>query len=349
MDKNPPSSPNRSPDVTKILGLLSFGHYRDIPGAQARTARDALTQAIDIAVGAEELGLDGAWIRVHHYQRQFATPWALLSAMAARTSRIELGTAVIDMRYENPLIMAELAAAADLISGGRLQLGLSRGSQEPALHGYKAFGIHPTSEASASYIAQQHTARFRGVISGVPMAVSDPEQTRRAVPLPIEPRSETLPDRIWWGSATRRSAQWAGTQGMNLLSSTLLSEDTGAPFAQLQAEQIRTFHSAWSEAGHVGAPRVAVTRNILPIVSARDRDMFGTTAVEEHVGILGGAASRFGKSYVGSPDVIAAQLADDVAVAAADTLLVTIPNLLGVAENLRLLGNIVEHVAPVLG
>ncbi|MCW2295563.1 hypothetical protein M2251_000313 [Rhodococcus erythropolis] len=107
--------------MTKILGLLSFGHYRDIPRVQARTARDALTQAIDIAVGAEELGLDGAWIRVHHYQRQFATPWALLSAMAARTSRIELGTAVIDMRYENPLIMAELAAAADLISGGRLQ------------------------------------------------------------------------------------------------------------------------------------------------------------------------------------------------------------------------------------
>ncbi|MBY4039637.1 LLM class flavin-dependent oxidoreductase [Rhodococcus fascians] len=348
MDKNP-SSPNRRPDVTKNLGLLSFGHYQDIRGSQARTARDALTQAIDIAVGAEELGLGGAWIRVHHYQRQFAAPWALLSAVAARTSRIELGTAVIDMRYENPLIMAELAAAADLISGGRLQLGLSRGSQEPALRGYEAFGVHPSSETSVSDIAQRHTARFRQAISGKPMAVSDPEQTRRSVPLPIEPRSKTLPDRIWWGSATRRSAHWAGTQGMNLLSSTLLSEDTGAPFTQLQADQIRAFRSAWSEAGHVGAPRVAVTRSILPIVSVRDRDMFGTSATEEHVGILGGAVSRFGKSYVGSPDVIMAQLADDEAVAAADTLLITIPNLLGVSENLRLLRNIVDHVTPILG
>lgn len=130
--------------MAKNLGLLSFGHYQNIPGSQARTARDALTQLIEIAVGAEELGLGGAWIRVHHYQRQFATPWALLSAMAARTSRIELGTAVVDMRYENPLMMAELAAAADLISGERLQLGLSRGSQEPALRGYEAFGTQPS-------------------------------------------------------------------------------------------------------------------------------------------------------------------------------------------------------------
>lgn len=203
-------------------------------------------------------------------------------------------------------------------------------------------------EETVSDIAQRHTARFRDAISGIPMAVSDPEQTRRAVPLPIEPRSESLPGRIWWGSATRRSAKWAGTQGMNLLSSTVLSEDTGVPFAQLQAEQIRSFQSAWSEAGHMGTPRVAVTRSVLPILSAFDREMYGANVTEEHVGILGGAISRFGKSYVGSPDAISAQLAEDEAVASADTLLITIPNLLGVDENLRLLNNIVEYVAPGL-
>ncbi|MCE4267679.1 LLM class flavin-dependent oxidoreductase [Rhodococcus globerulus] len=334
--------------MTKNLGFLTFGHHQDIPGSQARTAQQALTQAIDTAVGAEELGFDGAWIRVHHYQRQFATPWALLSALAARTSRIELGTAVVDMRYENPLIMAELAATADLISGGRLQLGLSRGSQEPALRGYEAFGVRPTPDDTINDIAERNTARFRDAISGVPMAITDPEQTRRSAPLPVEPRSDTLPGRIWWGSATRRSAHWAGTQGMNLLSSTLLSEDTGVPFATLQAEQIQTFRDAWARAGHPGTPRVAVTRSILPIVSAQDRAMFGTNAIDEHVGVLGGAISRFGKNYIGPPDTIAADLAEDEAVTAADTLLVTIPNLLGVAANLRVLSTIAEHVAPTL-
>ena len=334
--------------MTKNLGLLSFGHYQNVPGSRARTAREGLTQAIDIAVGAEELGFDGAWIRVHHYQRQFAAPWSLLSAMGARTTRIELGTAVVDMRYENPLIMAELAGAADLISGGRLQLGLSRGSQEPALRGYEAFGFRPSDNESVSDLAQQNTFRFREAIAGVPMARSDPEQTGSSALLPIEPRSETLPQRIWWGSATRQSAQWAGMHGMNLLSSTLLSEDNGEPFAQLQAEQIHTFREAWKHAGHAGTPRVAVTRSVLPIVSMRDRDLFGANGSQEHVGILGGVVSRFGKSYVGRPDAIAAELTEDDAVRAADTLLVTIPNLLGTAENLRLMDNIATYVTPAL-
>lgn len=335
--------------MSKNLAFLSFGHYQDIPGSMARTARDALTQTIDVAAGAEDLGFGGAWIRVHHYQRQFASPWTLLSAMAARTTRIELGTAVVDMRYENPLIMAELAAAADLISDGRLQLGLSRGSQEPALRGYEAFGFPTATGETVTDMAQRKTARFRQAIAGVPMSISDPDQSGMAEPLTIEPRSETLPQRVWWGSATRQSAHWAGTQGMNLLSSTLLSEDTGKPFAQLQTEQIQAYRTSWEQAGHAHSPRVAVTRNILPIVSARDRQLYGLNNLREHVGILGGIVSRFGKSYVGSPDKIATELADDEAVAAADTVLVTIPNLLGTSENLRLLGNIASYIAPSLG
>ncbi|SFY49875.1 LLM class flavin-dependent oxidoreductase [Streptomyces sp. F-1] len=337
--------------MRKRLGLLSFGHHQHTPGSQAGGAAEALTQHIDIAVGAERLGFDGAWIRVHHYQRQFASPWALLAATAARTRRMELGTAVIDMRYENPLMMAELAAAADLISGGRLQLGLSRGSQEPALRGYEAFGHHPgpTDDSRAGDMARAHTERFRAAITGAPMAMSDPTETGATVPLAIEPRSDTLPQRIWWGSATRQSAQWAGEQGMHLLSSTLLSEDTGVPFAQLQTEQIELFRDAWHRAGHPGTPRVAVVRSILPIVSDRDRALFGAAAAQgsrEHVGVLGGAVSRFGKSFIGEPDTVVEALSKDEAVRTADTLLVTIPNLLGSDENLRILENIAEHIAP---
>ena len=124
----------------KKLGFLSFGHWAEVPGSRVASASDSLLQAIDLAVGAEEIGLDGAFFRVHHFDQQQATPYPLLSAIAARTSRIELGTGVIDMRYENPLYMAELAATADLISAGRLQLGVSRGSPESVIRGFESFG-----------------------------------------------------------------------------------------------------------------------------------------------------------------------------------------------------------------
>ena len=110
----------------KKIGFLSFGHWSASPGSQVRSASDALLQSVDLAVAAEELGADGAYFRVHHFARQLGSPFPLLAAIGARTSRIEIGTAVIDMRYENPLYMAEDAGAADLISGGRLQLGISR-------------------------------------------------------------------------------------------------------------------------------------------------------------------------------------------------------------------------------
>src|SRR4051812_49947378 len=125
------------------LSFLTFGHWQSVPGSQVRSASDALLQTVELAQAAEELGVDGAYVRVHHFARQLASPFPLLAAMAASTSRIELGTGIIDMRYENPLYMAEEAAAADLLSAGRLQLGVSRGSPETALRGSEAFGYVP--------------------------------------------------------------------------------------------------------------------------------------------------------------------------------------------------------------
>src|SRR6201747_85855 len=119
----------------KKIAFLSFGHWNPSPHSATRSAAEVLTQSIELAVAAEELGVDGAYFRVHHFARQLASPFPLLAAVGTRTSRIEIGTGVIDMRYENPLYMAEDAAAADLISGGRLQLGVSRGSPEAALDG----------------------------------------------------------------------------------------------------------------------------------------------------------------------------------------------------------------------
>ncbi|GAA1444570.1 LLM class flavin-dependent oxidoreductase [Leifsonia poae] len=336
----------------KRIGFLSFGHWQPIPGSVSRTASDALLQSIDLAVAAEEVGIDGAYVRVHHFARQLASPFPLLAAMGARTSRIELGTAVIDMRYENPLYMAEDAAAADLISGGRLQLGISRGSPETALQGYESFGYAPNDGETDADLARRHTEVFRAVIAGAGAAMSNPQMTGVEQPLAIEPRSETLPDRIWWGSGTRQTAVWTAEQGMNLMSSTLLTEDTGVPFGDLQAEQIRLYREAWAEAGWEREPRVSVSRSILPITNDLDRRYFGATALGERtdqLGHLDGGIARFGKTYAGDPEQIVEELRDDAAVRDADTVLVTVPNQLGVEYNAHLLETIATQIAPALG
>src|SRR5690606_7134857 len=134
----------------KKLGFLSFGHWTPSSQSQTRSASDALLQSIDLAVAAEELGLDGAYFRVHHFARQLASPFPLLAAAGAKTKRIEIGTGVIDMRYENPYYMVEDAGAADLIAGGRLQLGISRGSPEQVIDGWRYFGYEPAEGQNAS-------------------------------------------------------------------------------------------------------------------------------------------------------------------------------------------------------
>src|SRR3979411_573804 len=141
----------------KKIGFLSFGHWSDSYGSQVRSAADSLLQSIELAVVAEELGADGAYFRVHHFARQLGSPFPLLSAIGARTRAIEIGTAVIDMRYENPLYMAEDAGAADLIAGKRLQLGISRGSPEQVIDGWRHFGDTTAEGEGEGERARPHT------------------------------------------------------------------------------------------------------------------------------------------------------------------------------------------------
>jgi alkanesulfonate monooxygenase SsuD/methylene tetrahydromethanopterin reductase-like flavin-dependent oxidoreductase (luciferase family) len=346
-----PASSALEPDVDKRIGFLSFGHWQPIPGSQVRTARDALVQSVELAVAAEELGLDGAYVRVHHFARQLASPFPLLTAIGMRTSRIEIGTGVIDMRYENPLYMAEEAAAADLLAGGRLQLGISRGSPETALRGAEAFGYVPDEGGTDADLAQEKTALFRAAITGATVVDADPRMTGGVRGrLAVQPQSPGLADRIWWGSGTRQTAVRTAELGMNLMSSTLLSEDTGVPFDELQAEQIERFRAAWADAGWEREPRVSVSRSVLPITTELDRQYFGGDREDaDQVGLLEGVRARFGRSYAGEPDRLAEQLAKDAAVREADTLLLTVPNMLGVEYNAHLLETIVRDVAPAIG
>ena len=247
--------------------------------------------------------------------------------------------------------MAEEAAAADLIAGGRLQLGVSRGSPEPALRGAESFGYVAPDDKDDADLARSKTALFRAAIGGAGVAQADPAMTGATGSLAIQPQSPGLDERIWWGSGTRATARWAAERRMNLMSSTLLTEDTGLAFDQLQAEQIKLFREAWRESGWTREPRVSVSRSVIPIVSEDDRIYFGGRSGEDRdqLGYLDGAIARFGRTYTGEPDLIAEQLAQDEAVQAADTLLLTAPNQLGVAYNARMLETIAREVAPALG
>ncbi|NHN55918.1 LLM class flavin-dependent oxidoreductase [Calidifontibacter sp. DB0510] len=331
------------------FGFLSFGHYGPQPGSTTQTAADSLLQAIELAQLADERKVDGAYFRVHHFATQGASPIPLLSAIAATTSHIEVGTGVIDMRYENPLQLAEEAAALDIISGGRLALGVSRGSPEPALRGYEAFGYTGSSDPRGADMAREKFDLFLRAVEGEDVADADPRQFGPGARLPIEPRSDTLRSHIWWGAGTRETAEWAGRLGVNLMSSTLLTETTGASFADLQAEQIQRFRAAWKDSGHEGEPRVSVSRSIFPVVTEQDARMFGLRGDRDQVGTIDGFVSTFGKTYTATPDRLIEELRADAAVMDADTLMITIPTQLGPQFAMSILDNFATHVAPALG
>ena len=336
----------------KKIGFLSFGHWTPSPHSQTQSAADALLQSIDLAVEAERLGMDGAYFRVHHFARQLASPFPLLAAVGARTRRIEIGTAVIDMRYENPLYMAEDAGAADLIAGGRLQLGISRGSPEQVIDGWRYFGFRTAEGENDADMARQHAEQFLDLLRGKGFAQPNPRPMFSNPPglLRLEPYSEGLRDRIWWGAASNGTSVWAAQLGMNLQSSTLKFDESAEPFHIQQAAQIRAFRAAWKDAGHTRTPRVSVSRSIFALVDDRDRFYFGRGGQEvDQIGILDESRAIFGRSYAAEPDVLVEQLKKDDAIAEADTLLLTVPSQLGVAYNAHAMEAILTTVAPGLG
>ncbi|ELQ6170704.1 LLM class flavin-dependent oxidoreductase [Cronobacter dublinensis] len=337
----------------KKIGFLSFGHWTPSPQSATRTAADALVQSIDLAVAAEELGADGAYFRVHHFARQLASPFPLLAAIGARTRHIEIGTGVIDMRYENPLYMAESAGAADLISGGRLQLGISRGSPEQVIDGWRYFGYAPDTGENESDMARRHTEALLEVLRGEGFAKPNPQPMFANPPglLRLEPWSEGLRERIWWGAGSNATAVWAATLGMNLQSSTLKDDETGEPFHIQQAQQIRAYRAAWAEAGHTRTPRVSVSRSIFPLMDQRDRAWFGGSRDDsDKVGFLDEKTRAiFGRSYAAEPEALIEQLKQDEAIAEADTLLLTVPNQLGVEYNVHVIESVLKHIAPAMG
>jgi alkanesulfonate monooxygenase SsuD/methylene tetrahydromethanopterin reductase-like flavin-dependent oxidoreductase (luciferase family) len=257
------------------------------------------------------------------------------------------------MRYENPLYMVEDAGAADIISGGRLQLGISRGSPEQVIEGWRYFGYEPAAGETDADMGRNKALQFLDQLKGVGFARPNPNPMFPNPPglLRLEPHSEGLRDRIWWGAASNATAIWAAENGMHLQSSTLKFDESGKPFHVQQAEQIRLYKEAWKKAGHQREPRVSVSRSIFALITDEDRHLFGQdTRDGDTIGYIEqDKRAIFGRSYAGEPDRLIRELAQDEAIQEADTLLLTIPNTLGVDYNVHILSSILKHIAPGLG
>ncbi|MCB1342286.1 MAG: LLM class flavin-dependent oxidoreductase, partial [Pseudooceanicola sp.] len=226
------------------------------------------------------------------------------------------------------------------------------GSPEQVIDGWRYFGYAPAEGEDGSDMARRHAEIFLSHLEGEGFAQPNPSPMFPNPPglLRLEPHSEGLRERIWWGSASNATAVWAGKMGMNLQSSTLKVDESGEPFHIQQAKQIAAFRAAWKEAGHTREPRVSVSRSIFALTSDMDRRYFGRGGKEsDQIGHIDNFRGIFGRGYADEPDRLIEQLKKDEAIAAADTLLLTVPNMLGVDYNAHVLESILTHVAPGLG
>src|SRR5450432_1692437 len=257
------------------------------------------------------------------------------------------------MRYENPFYMVEDAGAADLISDGRLQLGISRGSPEQVIEGWRHFGYAPPEGGTDADLGRRHAEVFLRLLKGDGFARPNPRPMFPNPPglLRLEPHSEGLRDRIWWGSASNATAVWAAQRGMNLQTSTLKFDEGGKPFHIQQAEQIRLYKEAWKKAGHKRTPRISVSRSVFALVDETDHQLFGQESKRgDQIGMIeSDKRAIFGRSYAAKPDQLIKELSEDEAIREADTILLTIPNTLGVDYNVHVLSSILKYVAPGLG
>lgn len=256
------------------------------------------------------------------------------------------------MRYSNPLQFAEDAGAADLISEGRLQLGISRGSPEQVIDGWRYFGFEPAEGQTEADMARSHTKIALDVLDGKKFAQPNPRPMFPNPPglLRVEPYSEGLRQRMWWGAGSNATARWAAQEGMHLMSSTLKDDESGEPFHVQQRRQIEEFQDEWAQHDYGFEPRVSVSRSIFAITSDMDRKyFFGGSDRDDQFGYIDSTRSVFGKSYADEPEALIEALKEDEAIQVADTLLLTVPNQLGVDYNAHVIESILTHVAPGLG
>ncbi|WP_182417971.1 LLM class flavin-dependent oxidoreductase [Bartonella sp. HY038] len=340
--------------MMKKIAFLSFGRWKQHELSKTTTPQASYKQAIEMAVRAEEMGADGAYFRVHHFTEQLGAPYPLLAAIAMQTKHIEIGTSVVDLRYENPLSMLENIASADMIADQRLQFGIGRGAPFASINGGDFFAPSMNKELSQRELAQQRALFFLDQLRGektfeLEYNFADAGETRRIAR--VEPYSDTLHKRIWWGSGTMESAIWAAQHGMHIQCATHRNPDTGQFMFSEQVEFLTAHKKAWDKAQHNYAPRAAIIREIIPLCDEKE-DAWLQQINNELVELWPNnkkARDVFQSTYCGRPKDIIAKLKNDAAIAEADTIFIPVENSIGLEFNLKIIENILTKIAPELG
>jgi alkanesulfonate monooxygenase SsuD/methylene tetrahydromethanopterin reductase-like flavin-dependent oxidoreductase (luciferase family) len=336
------------------LGFLSFVASGE-PSGRNLTPREALQNQIDLTVYAEEIGVDSAWIRVRHLEPYISSPIALLSAAAARTSNIHLGTGVFQIRYEHPHRLAEELGAIDLLSGGRLQIGAGNGLGPIRNTLDKVFGEPRHDPASPLDSTIQNLLEFKETLKGKVLAIGDGTYFKEGQELRITPSATGLADRLWRGPGSTATAIEAGRDGLNLLLSTLSGENHGLTYEELQLRQILAYKQAYADAGHVRQPSVAVSRLLYAYKTQADKEALQTATEKFHSPeLLGKVKNEPGgkfhavDNYFGTPEEVAARILADVTLPHVTDLIFTLPPFLAQETIKNTLKTLVQDVLPIV-
>jgi alkanesulfonate monooxygenase SsuD/methylene tetrahydromethanopterin reductase-like flavin-dependent oxidoreductase (luciferase family) len=246
-----------SPEVAlERLGFLTIGLFDGAdPGPGHRTT-------LEIIELGERLGFDSAWLRDRHLQYGISSPVAILAAASQRTTRIELGTAVIPLGWENPLRLAEDLGTVDILSGGRINPGVSVG---PPMHFDDVRAALYPDTAGAEDFSYERVSRLLRLIGGEPASTFRGTEGIEQFSDRVQPHSPGLRRRMWYGGASLASARWAGEHGMNFLTSSVIRAEESDNFAEVQQSQVRAFRAAHPDGD---AARVSQGLVVIPTDSA---------------------------------------------------------------------------------
>ncbi len=324
------------------LGFLTIGLF---DGADPGPGHESTLAIIELG---EQLGFDSAWVRHRHLQYGISSPVAILAAASQRTRRIELGTAVIPLGWENPLRLAEDLATVDILSGGRLNPGLSVG---PPMHFADVKEALYPDTADVEDFTYRRVERLLSMVRGETVTDFSGLEGIEVFSNRIEPHSPGLAGRMWYGGASLRSAQWAGENGMNFLTSSVVRAEESEDFATIQLSHVRTFR-----AHHPAGEQARVSQGLVVIptdnASAAQRDkyrQYAAARLPRTATPQGPAKMMFSPDYVGPSAEIAERLQAHLAFREIDEVAFALPFSFDHDDYVQILTDIAGALGPALG
>ncbi|MFF1869480.1 LLM class flavin-dependent oxidoreductase [Streptomyces sp. CB03911] len=324
------------------LGFLTIGLFDPADPGQGH---ESTLRIIELG---ERLGFDSAWVRHRHLQYGISSPVAVLAAATQRTSRIELGTAVIPLGWENPLRLAEDLATVDLLSGGRLNPGISVG--RPGQYDRIASALYPDT-AEAEDFGYERVRRLLDFVRGKPATDFSGVEGIEVYSDRVQPVAPGLADRIWYGGGSLRSARWAGEQGLSLLTSNVLQAEESEDFAETQRSQIAAFRSR-----HPEGARARVSQGLVVIptdgASARQRAKYQEyvrSRTARTAAPQGPARTMFARDLIGTSAEIAEQLYAHAGFREVDEVVFALPFSFDHEDYVQILTDIATGLGPALG